>query len=307
MARLIHLAIAFDRNYQQQFFALLDSILTTNKPQSLVFHLISPDIENDTRRKIIAYLSSVGSGCHFYNIDESDVNDLKTEGTWTHAVYYRLLFPLLVSRDVNRLLYLDSDMLVVSELSELYDIQLDNFPVGAVYDNYVREQPDIGIPEGEYFNSGMLIINLQEWRTQEISPKTISYLQNHPERIRYVDQCGLNFVLKGNWKRLDCKYNLLYSYLPTEISGNELMTFLSDKIIIHFTLQRPWEFLCKNRLRDLYWEHVRRSPLARHAGSRYADFELKKIPHWIRLRILEKYFDSSSAQTIWRSLKNLVK
>jgi len=299
---MIHLAIAFDQNYLQQFYALLSSILENTKKRKLRFHLISPDLSEIEKEHIQSYIDSQNAESIFYTLNENTFKDLVLTGKWTHAVYYRLFFPMLVSAEVSRLLYLDSDTVVVNDLSELYDIDLENYPVGAVYDNYVKEQPLIGISKGNYFNSGVLLIDIKRWKEQDISKKALLYLKKYPERIIYVDQCGLNAVLKENWKRLDYKYNVLYTYIPTEASKAELKHFISDKIVIHFTLQRPWDFLCKYRLRSLHWHYLMISPLAKHLTKSYNGFSLSKIPAWLKIRFTEIYLDNLLFQRIWKKL-----
>jgi lipopolysaccharide biosynthesis glycosyltransferase len=92
---------------------------------------------------------------------------------------------------------------------------MNEFPVAAVYDNYVKSQPLLGIfDEGEYFNSGMLLIDVEKWREQNISEKVMEYLLKYPERIKFVDQCGLNAVLNGNWMKLPARFNRIFTYLP---------------------------------------------------------------------------------------------
>lgn len=298
---MIHLAIAFDQNYLQQFYSLLTSVLENTKKTKLHFHLISPDVSEIEKEQIRNYIKSRNAESIFYTLNEGTLGDLVLAGKWTHAVYYRLFFPMLVSSEVSRLLYLDSDTVVVNDLSELYEIDLENYPLGAVYDNYVKEQPLIEISKGNYFNSGVLLINIKKWKEQDISRKVLLYLRAYPKRIIYVDQCGLNAVLKENWKQIDYKYNVLYTYIPTEASKAGLKHFISDKVVIHFTLQRPWDFLCKNRLRFLYWHYLQISPLAKRSTP-YSGFSLAKIPAWLKIRIAEMYFDNLLLQRVWKKL-----
>lgn len=298
----IHIAIAFDKNYQQQFYALLSSILNNVKSRKVHFHLIAPDMSEPEKLRLQEHISDCGNFSVFYSIDQGTIQGLLVSGAWTLAVYYRILFPLIVPERVERLIYLDTDTLILHDLSELYETEMQNFPVAAVYDNYVKKQELIGVEEGNYFNSGVLLIDVPKWRKQKVSEKTLSYLRANPEKIRYVDQCGLNAVLDGNWMKLPFRFNLLYSYVPESTRIDALRDFLSDKVVIHFNLQRPWEFLCKNRYRYLYWFYLGLSPLADRSRI-YSDFSVSKIPSWLKLRAVEAYLDHPWIQQIWRGLK----
>jgi lipopolysaccharide biosynthesis glycosyltransferase len=186
----IHIAVAFDQNYLNQFYALSTSLFFNNKSCTIHLHTIATGITEVERSAIVAYVKKHGADISFYIIDQVQVSKFVLTNQWTSAVYYRLFFPLLVPTTVSRLLYLDSDTVAVGDVSELYAVNLDGYPVGCVYDNYVKHQPLIGISEGEYFNSGVLVIDIERWKFLRISERAIDYLQKFPERILYVDQCA---------------------------------------------------------------------------------------------------------------------
>lgn len=301
----LQIAIAFDQHYLQQFFALLSSIFANNADVCFNIHCIATGIEPSVKKDTELYVGEHQSVIFFYSVDEALLANLVIRSNWTQAVYYRLFFPFLVPEQVCRLLYLDTDIVVVGNLTELYSLPMQNFPVAAVYDNYVRKQPLIGIDEeGEYFNSGVLLIDVGLWKQHRVTERAIEYLQRNPDRIKFVDQCALNAVLVGNWKKLDYRFNVMYSYVPSDASLQELKKFIQDKVVVHYTLQRPWNFLCKNRLRYLYHSYLSASPLA-NQDSRYTDFRIEDIPQWLMLRATEFYLDAVVVRKAWRWTKNI--
>ena len=301
---MIHLAIAFDNNYLVPFYALASSIFFNNQEQSFTFHCITRDIDLSEKKAIEEYMQAQNANIYFYEVDEVLLQQFAgtIHSTWTLAVYYKIFFPLLVPEALERLLYIDTDTLVINSLEELYTSDLGTYPLGAVYDCYVKTQEDLGIiEEGNYFNSGVLLFNLPLWRAQKISEKAIDFLQSHPEKIKFVDQCALNAVLINNWKRLPEKYNLLYSYIPQEASRKALSSFIKDKVILHFTLQRPWKMLCKNRFRHFYKFYLKKSP--KHKEKVIIDFSFAKTIPFLKLRLIEWYLDSPWIQKIWRKAR----
>lgn len=299
---LIHLGIAFDQNYLAPFYALITSIFENNQQRQIVIHAIITGVSEEEKLKITNYAANHNCKVIFYTIDEALTSRFVLTGKWTAAVYYRLFFPLLVSADVERLLYLDTDTLVINDLGELFNSDLGDYPVGAVYDNWVKTSPQLEIfVEGDYFNSGVLLIDVPKWNLQRISEKTIEFLNNFPEKIKFVDQDALNGILKDNWKKLDIRFNFMYSLIPEGISKKELDRLIKDKVVIHFTLQRPWFLLCKNRLRDLYFNFLQKSP-GRYRKS-VIDFEMNKMPALLKLRAVEFYNDSPGLQKLWRKFK----
>jgi len=298
----IDLAIAFDQNYIAPFYALITSIFENNRGNKLTIHAIVSGLSEENKSNISNYAIKNSSEINFYTIDEQTVSQYVLTSTWTSAVYYRLYFPLMVPDSVNRLLYLDTDTIVVNNLAPLYATDLELYPVGAIYDTWVKTAPHLGITEeGQYFNSGVLLIDIQQWKTQQVSEKAFAFLSAHPEKIKFVDQDALNAVLINNWKKLESKYNLMYSSIPEGMSKKEMNAFILDKVIIHFTLQRPWYLLCKNRLRELYFYYLQKSPVKQK--KKITDFEWQKIPDLLKIRLIEFYYDSPGLQNAWKRLK----
>lgn len=299
---LIHVAAAFDQNYILPFYSLLNSLFAHHSPGELHIHLIAAGLSAGEKRNLALTAERAGHRMCFYEVDVSKVENFGPRGKWTSSVYYRLFFPELVDESVERVLYLDTDTVVVKSLRSLYEQDLEHFPVAAVYDNYVKTQPLIGITEEHnYFNSGVLLIDVIKWRSQQITARTFQYLRDFPERILFVDQCALNAVLKGNWKMLPPCYNMMYSILPEGISKKSMSKYVQEAVIVHFTLQRPWHMLCRNRLRYLYFHYLKQRRVP--SSKRYTDFEIGKIPAWLNIRLLEFYFDSPTIQKIWRIMQ----
>ncbi|ANE52448.1 glycosyltransferase family 8 protein [Flavisolibacter tropicus] len=298
----IHLAIAFDQNYLTPFYALIASVFENNKGNRIVIHCIATGLQEEQLDQIKQYVDNKKGEICFYTIDEQAASKFVLVSKWTSAVYYRLYFPLLVSAEVKKLLYLDTDILVLQDLTKLFKTDLEQYPVAAVYDNYVKLAPQLGIhKEGGYFNSGVLLMNIEQWKKQQISEKAFQFLMDHPEKINFVDQDALNAVLINNWKPLDSRYNTMYSSIP-ENSSRKQLSLLTHKIaVLHFTLQRPWQLLCRNRYRHLYFFYLKKSPLKRY--KKYTDFQWKKIPGLVQLRLLEWYYDSPFISKIWRKVK----
>jgi len=295
----IHLGIAFDSNYLSPFYALAASILDNNRNTPLTIHAIVTGLEQPVLDQIRTYIRKEGKDILFYSIDEQMVSRFTLINKWTQAVYYRLLFPVIVPATVDRLLYIDTDTLVLNDLSALYNARLHNHPVGAVYDNYVVNHPEIGIEgTGNYFNSGVLLMDIGKWKEQQITEKAFDYLDRYPERIKFVDQDALNAVLKDNWEKLPFAYNVLYSYIPQTLSMKGLDNFIKDKVILHFTLQRPWSCISTNRFRKLYHHYLKKSPAPER--RKYTDWSPDKIIPALRVRMLEMYFDLPLLQKAWR-------
>lgn len=298
----IHLAIAFDEKYLTPFYALLTSIFYHNKDNRIILHTIATGISDHEKAAINKYVQQLKGEINYYTVDQNFVSRFVLTSTWTSAVYYRLFFPFLIPDTVNRLLYIDTDTLVINNLQAFGEINLQDFPVAAAYDNWVKVQPLIGIEEeGNYFNSGVLLINVPEWKKQKISEKAFDYLTEFPEKIKFVDQDALNAVLINNWLKIDNRFNLIYSVIPPDLARRDFEQYLTDKVILHFTLERPWHMLCQNRFRYLYHKYLKLSPHSK--ASPYVDFSIGKLNTFIKIRLREFYFDNPNIMHLWRKIK----
>jgi lipopolysaccharide biosynthesis glycosyltransferase len=309
---IVHLALAFDENYITPFYVLLTSLFANNKSSNIVVHVIVSGIGGGDKNSIIAYVQRNGAEIYFYDIDLDYVSELivpeKDENPLTGAMYYRLFFPFLVSPEIIRLLYIDVDTLVVGNLSELINLDLDGKPVGAVTDTDMPVRSDLGIYSAEdYFNSGVLLIDIGRWKEQKISEKALKIISEEPEKIKnYPDQDALNIALHDNWYKLERKFNLMRLYVPNEVPKRQFTSFLQGQKIIHYNGKKPWFSDCEHRLRPIYQQYARLSP--RPEASSIAHVKLSKEKRNIlrRSRLVEFYFDHPELVAVWRKLKALV-
>ncbi|RYZ32229.1 MAG: glycosyltransferase family 8 protein [Sphingobacteriales bacterium] len=234
-ASIIHLAMAFDEAYVSPFTVLLTSIFHNNKNNKLHFHVITSGVGQATRNDLAAYCSRSNSEISFYSVTPDLLNGLVLHPSnhLSIASYYRLFFANLVPKTVSKLLYLDTDMLVLGDLANMYSIDLGQYAVGAVaeLDNPLI-RTDLGFTEPDvYFNSGVLLINVQEWNKQKITQRAVQFTVENPEKIIWADQDALNGILIGDYYRLPPKYNILHLNVPRGLSRQGYEDFISDKVI----------------------------------------------------------------------------
>lgn len=293
--------MGFDSNYVDKFLCLAQSIVDNAERSALHFHAVASDLRPGQHDQLFRFAQSRRFQLHLHQAPP-ELESLYRSGSWSSAVYNRLLLPELVAEWTDRLLYLDCDMLVLEDLSSLFARPLHGHILGAVYDNYVQVQPLIGITEpGNYFNSGMLLIDVAGWRQNDISQRCIDYLRQHPEHIKYVDQCALNAVFAGNWERLPSAYNTLTSYLPDAYGVAGAGRFLSQITILHFTLQRPWVMLNKHPYTWLYWFFGLRA-----LGRRFRpieDYDWSNLGQWLRIQLYNLYIWTPGVAALRRGLR----
>lgn len=132
---------------------------------------------------------------------------------WTVETYYRLFAAELLPNNLDRILYLDCDIIVDGDVSEMYFSDMNNISTLVVSDvNTVQaDSPKrLGYDESHgYFNAGMMFINIDYWRENDILKECIEYINEHHDILVYNDQDVLNYVLHDSKKFINLEYNLL--------------------------------------------------------------------------------------------------
>jgi len=165
----------------------------------------------------------------------------------------------------EKILYLDCDIIFCGDIIELFNLDMDNFPIVALWEDFV-EYTNIKknlYPEykGGYFsfNSGVLLINLRKFRkyTKYFVELTLKF-QN---LLKYSDQDVLNIVFDNNFKHLDFKYNFQIGnfYHFKEAYPKEASEIMKNPFLIHWSGMeiKPWK--CKILYGYLFWEIAKRT------------------------------------------------
>lgn len=180
-------------------------------------------------------------------------------------VFYRLLCADLLLESVDRILYIDCDVIVRKSLAELWDMDLQDSPLAACPDASERGFR-IGFNENdEYYNSGVLLMNMDYWRKNNCKKQLFDFIDAHPGEYRLPDQDPLNIIFKETKKHLDIKYNLqpiaLYKDKYIEFNwqkyGEEFRNAQINPSIIHFAGARPWEKGCTHPYKEEWYKYQR--------------------------------------------------
>ncbi len=191
------------------------------------------------------------------------------------AMYYHLLLPSLLPA-CDKVLYLDTDMLVESDICPLWDTDISKYPCAAVQQSdapfvsspYALENyKELGIaPDTPYCNAGLLLMNLTFWRRENIGERILAYCKEHRDTVCYWDQDGINAVLSGSWLMLNPVWNVGIEALQTHgwvASDPECAEALvQHQRIIHFLLTKPWEASCRHPKRSLFLSYLSQTPFA---------------------------------------------
>jgi lipopolysaccharide biosynthesis glycosyltransferase len=283
MLEPIVIVCAADDNYSMPLAATLQSAIANLKTDVLqqadvylrkvTIFVIDGGISRANKRKILQSIPSQDICLSWLHPQKNLFKNVPTSQSITIAAYYRLLIPALLPKQFKKAIYLDSDLIVRGNLARLWNIDIENNYVLAVQDigaPYVSSSRGLvnyqmlGIPgDSKYFNSGVLVMNLQKWREDCISQKVLEYLNQNKEHVRWHDQDGLNAILAGQWGELDPRWNQLpyifkySSWKESSLSEDVYYALRDDPYIVHFsTRDKPWRENCHHPYKNLFFQNL---------------------------------------------------
>lgn len=238
------IVLACDNSYMNKLETTIKSICAHNK--NIKFYILNEDLPIEWFRLMTKRLSYFNS--KILNIKVSGDSFKKFNCPSTHIkyqTYFRYLIPEYVKE--HRVLYLDCDMIITDSLDELFNMDLNGCPVGAVAD---LPTTDSG------FNAGFLLIDNAYWKENNILNQLMDLTVQYHNQV-YADQGILNMLFKGRWYRLPLTYNLQVGSDSQEHKiGNVEWYKLFDGIpkVIHYTYTyKPWLMYNTTRFKEIWW------------------------------------------------------
>lgn len=265
---MIELACCIDDGFTMPCGVTITSICENNEREELRFHVIFAELSPQNQESLKEIALKYHREILFHKIDASSFAGFPVSYHIKIATYFRILLPYILSVDIDKVLYLDCDLLVRGNLAELWEQDITGFAVGVVRDAvssdiryYNRLQYDIC--KG-YFNAGVLLINLQYWREKDIAIKVLNFIREFPDRCESWDQDGLNYVLQDEKKWLPMKYNVQTAFyfdtsslLIDRIFWVEINEAIRNPLILHYTYGiKPWMQNCNHPYRNEYLNYL---------------------------------------------------
>lgn len=264
----MNIALCTDENYSFPCGVCITSILENNKERECNIHILAPGLKTETIDKFRLLEKTYQQKIDIIIIDDKVFNGLKINDRFPISIYFRFLLPQLL--DVDKVIYFDCDIIVTDCLNELWDANIKNFACGVVED---QKSDDIRIQNRlelykAYFNSGVLVMNLDYWRENQIADKLLEFIYNNPDKCVYPDQDALNYILHDKVKFLEYRYNYQeFFYLPKEETflhrskWSNLIPNEEIPIVVHYTNEtKPWITTCNHPHKNLFYKYQAISP-----------------------------------------------
>lgn len=245
--------------------------------------ILSHDMKQENKRILLGMLKNVDNFSLRFNDPGSllDGYDLYTRGHFSVETYYRLVLPEMLS-EYDKILYIDVDMVAVTDLAELYHTDVEGYLLAAAYDpdtaglyngfqpnkkEYMDKELNLENPY-HYFQAGTLVMNLKEFRKTYTTKEILDVAASKEWEL--LDQDILNKLCEHRVKILDMSWNVMFDYagvrlkeivrLAPEWLYLEYVEARKHPKIIHYAgPEKPWLFP-EGDFANIYWDYAKKTP-----------------------------------------------
>ncbi len=239
------IVLGADNGYQDKVETTIKSICAHNR--NLKFYVFNDDISSEWFQLMSKRLELLSSEIVNVKITNHSLRDYNLPlSHLSYAAFFRYFIPQFVKED--KALYLDSDIIVRTNIDELFLEDITDYPLAAVADALVPST----------FNSGVMLINVALWRKETATEKLLE-LTNEFHTSTFGDQGILNKLFENRWYALDSSYNFMIG-MDTVARNYQIENWYTDSLeleetakIIHFTGDKPWYQVNLNRFREEWW------------------------------------------------------
>lgn len=269
--------LASDNNFVQHCCVTMTSVLVHNP--GVEFYLFTEGLSTENVNLLTKQVENYNGTLHVCKIEHEQVKDFPMPSYMSShisiATYYRLFAARILPKSIEKVIYLDCDIVVRDSLQVLWNTDLDHYALAAVYQSHEQSEGDeygpraytrLAIPaEDGYFNAGVLLMNLKYWRENNVTERLFKFIKEHYNLIHAHDQDTLNAVLhketqalNPTWNYRECFMNGENYTYPTKVNYSEQPKY---PIVIHFVSKpKPWELFCSHPYRREYYKYLAGTP-----------------------------------------------
>lgn len=263
---MIQILLSTDNNYMMPTGVLMHSI-GENSVSPICYHVMIDEKFEESNKKLLESIASIyGSSVSYYCMTSEQTEGFPLIEHITMPTYYRLFASEILPETLDKVLYLDGDMIVRHSLDELWNVDIDGYAIGvAEVKDYFTSSNWLPYDRDKYgyFNAGMLLINLNYWREQNLFQTFMHFIQENKDSLRLSDQDVLNSVLSAAKKRLPISYNLDSIVLSNSYLDNidtiDMESYMNPSVVHYSCRVKPWHLNCKHPLRTLWMDYFNKS------------------------------------------------
>ena len=255
----MNIALCTDENFVIPCLTCITSILEHNRNEVCGIYVLTEGITETSSNKFCRLSAIYNTPIHVVTIDVNEYKSLKVVEPFPMSMYFRFSLPEILKTE-EKALYLDCDIIIRHSIKDMYDTDLTDKACGVIIDQHCDDPVSYSRTgtKCDYFNSGVLLMNLDYWRKYNIARQLTDYIAENPDKCVYPDQDALNVILEDKVVYLSPTYNYQH-FWTTDVSWSkmskarldEVLRFQKDPVIVHFSHKdKPWHSNCRNIYRS---------------------------------------------------------
>lgn len=304
---MIHIACNIDDNYTQHCGVMLTSLFENNKEKTITVYVVIDKLSEKSKLSLTKIAQKYNQVLYFREVKGFELFELPNLKNYylSAAAYLRLFIPEILA-DIDKVIYLDCDLIVRKSITDLWNIDISSYSVAGIEDApYFPDKFErLNIPpQSGYFNSGVLLMNLKRLREDKFTQKAIEYIKVNFNKIVHHDQDVLNALLYDKKLFLPLTWNMMDIFsqdnpfiLPKYLQ--ELTKCKNDPAIAHFAGQiKPWMCWMKSPFYKEYYRYLKLTEWKKFTPSLKIQMRARPFPRNILniLGIYRLYFKYKSS------------
>lgn len=255
---VLHIAFGVDSGYFRGMGVAITSIVKQNPDKAFVFHVFAFTVSDDNRRRIAKLGSMFALDVRIHKLSEHMLDAFRQFPCFAQnplGMFIRLLIPDVLHGVTNRVLYLDADLLCFGRLDAITEVDIDDVIAAVVHDEQSTTAKtqiaalDLAYPQ--YFNSGVMYINVDKWHDNNIQNVTLTALSSR--EFVFADQDALNIALNGQVKFIGDEWNCRYHLVDYISRGDTHLALPAGTVFMHFTgPAKPWHDWCLHEAKSIF-------------------------------------------------------
>lgn len=260
--RAVNIVFGVDAPYVPMMGICMASLIKNNPARKISFHVFLSGIDERDELKIAELCDMFhATQITLYFLPPDLYKEIPIlEKNYSSAIFYRIAAADFLSASLDKIIYMDADMLCLKPLDELLNLPLEKFLLAAVADKgewIPTHRKNFGLRESHrYFNTGFLYVNLEFWRRKNFPKQVLNVLSEG--KYFFPDQDAMNIVADRNAypvEYISDRYNHFF-----RVDGKE-QPLTDDVVIEHFAGQiKPWHPWCDSPLKEIYAAYQKISP-----------------------------------------------
>lgn len=244
---IINVAYGVDANFQFGASVSIVSLLINNTSNRFSFYLFTDTVSDEYRDALRVIAEKYHSKITLYTLDGDVFSQFPSTNAWSRATYFRFAAFEYLSDYIDRVMYIDADVICNNSIDEFYFEDISNFIAAVIPDverNRVKAAERFSISEfgDSYFNAGVILLNLVKWKRKSCFEQALDILSNSKYNLAFLDQDVLNLIFRGDTVIMRRDFNCIYGMDRELIKKETYRDYIKKStVLIHYVgLTKPW-------------------------------------------------------------------